>query len=387
MQADSMESNFDILGISEGSSSGEIREAFRKLALTHHSDRGGQDEQFKKIKQAYEDLKEGKKYPDTDAELKRKSRVYSDDSDEQIRRKNALLARELVKDMKNAEEWISALNRADTAATRLFGSKTLGEIEFERKATGAVLIKGNFMAGKLTYDGPIFVQGNITSPSWSPDDSTIIRLTKGDFKMINPLENKYKIENGAKIIVDSGDIVVGNVFGKKDKIQDPDGRVGIYNIREHRTELNAPCGKIIVENSVNTVYLNGDTIIALNLEDDVKIRGRQILIYGSKITYDVEIELLKGGAVRFFENFSIQSLSDDSTIKLENGKSIKLRDVKVKKIRDLPKELVIDAKSYGKDDTMVGRGFTITYAMLDNLDKKPVKRQGRWASKFGFGRN
>ena len=50
MQADSMESNFDILGISEGSSSGEIREAFRKLALTHHSDRGGQDEQFKKIK-------------------------------------------------------------------------------------------------------------------------------------------------------------------------------------------------------------------------------------------------------------------------------------------------------------------------------------------------
>ena len=298
-----MESNFDILGIPENSSFNNIREAFRKLALMHHSDRGGEDEQFKKIKQAYEDLKDGKKYPDTDDERKRKSRVYSGDSDDEIRRKNMLLAKELVKDMKNAEEWISALNRTNSTATRLFGSKTLGEIEFERKATGAVLIKGNFMAGKLTYDGPIFIQGNITSPSWSPDDVTTIRLTKGDFKMVNPLENKYKIENGSKIIVDSGDIIAGNVFGKKDKIQDINGRVGIYNIKEHRTELNAPCGKIIIENAVNTVYLNADTIVMLNAEDDVKIKGREILVYGSKMTYDVEIELIKNGTIRFFEDF------------------------------------------------------------------------------------
>ena len=361
-----MESNFDILGIPEDSSSSDIREAFRKLALTHHSDRGGQDEQFKKIKQAYEDLKGGKKYPDTDDQRKKKSRVYSGDSDDEIRRKNILLAKELAQDMKNAEEWISIPNQTNTI--RLFGSKTLGEIEFERKATGAVLIKGNFMAGKLTYNGPVFMQGNITSPSWSPDYSTSIRLTKGDFNMVNPLENKYKIDNGAKIIVDGGDIIVGNVFGKKDKIQDPNGRVGIYTIKEHRTELNAPSGKIVVHNSVNTVYLNADTIIvACNVEDDVKIRGRQILIYGNKITYDVEIELLKNGTIRFFADFSIQGLSDDSTIKLENGKSIKLRDLKVKKIRNLPKELIPNITTFAKNDTMVGKGFTITYDMLNNL--------------------
>ena len=373
-----MESNFDILGISEDSSFNDIREAFRKLALTHHSDRGGEDEQFKIIKQAYEDLKIRKKYPDTDDERIKKSRVYSSDSDEEIKRKNMLLAKELANDMKNAEEWISALNRANSTATKLFGSKTLGEIEFERKATGAVLIKGNFMAGKITYDGPVFMQGNITSPSWSPDYSTVIRLTKGDFKMVNPLENKYRIENGAKIIVDNGDIVVGNVFGKKDKIRDPNGRVGIYDIKEHRTELNAPSGKIIVENSVNTVYLNADTIILLNVEDDVKIRGRQIIIYGNKITYDVEIELLKNGSIRFFEDFSIQGLSDDSTIKLENNKSIRLRDLKVKKIHDLPKEFVPNVSAFGKDDTMVGKGFTITYQMLDNLEKKSTQRPSRW---------
>ena len=381
-----MESNFDILGIAENSSFDDIREAFRKLALTHHSDRGGQDEQFKKIKQAYEDLKEGKKYPDTIDEQKRKSRVYSQDSDAEIRRKNAILVKELIKAMDAAQEWISALHRTNSTAVRLFGSKTLGQIEFERKANGAVSIKGNFMAGKLTYDGPILVQGNITSPSWNPDGATIIRLTKGDFKMVNPLENKYKIENGAKIITDYGDIVVGNVFGKKDKIQDPAGKVGIYSIKEHRTELAAPAGKIIIENAANTVYLNADTVILLNAEDDVKIRGREILIYGNKITYDVEIELTKNGSIRFFENFSIQGLSDDAIIKLENGKSMRLHDIKTKKIKDLAQRFIPDIKKYDKGATMVGNGFVITYDMLDSLNEKSSPRDTKrgWASAFSF---
>lgn len=377
-----MENNFEILGITEDSSPGAIREAFRKLALRHHSDRGGEDERFKKIKQAYEDLKEGKKYPDTEDELKKKSRVYSSDTDDQIRRKNTMLAKDLVKDMKNAEEWIAALNRTNSTATRLFGSKTLGEIEFERKANGAVLIKGNFMAGRLTYDGPVFMQGNITSPSWSIEDVTVIRLTRGDFKIVNPSENKFKIDNGAKIIADTGNIVVGNVFGKKDKMPDPNGRVGIYNIREHRTELNAPRGKIIAKNITNTVYLNGDIIVVLNIEDDVKIMGRQILIYGNKITYDVEIHLVKNGSIQFFADFSIQGLSDDCIIKLENGKSMRLRDIKVKKIHDLAENLVSDMEKYGKNDTMVGMGFVITYDMLDNLEKKPANRS--WRSRLGF---
>ena len=69
------ESNYEILEINEGASRKEIRNAFRKLVLEHHSDRGGDDEQFKKIKQAFDDLKIGKKYPDSSEERKRKSRV------------------------------------------------------------------------------------------------------------------------------------------------------------------------------------------------------------------------------------------------------------------------------------------------------------------------
>ena len=57
----------------------EIRDAFRRLALQYHADRGGENEQFIKIKQAYEDLKIGKKYPETDIEKIKNSRVYSGD--------------------------------------------------------------------------------------------------------------------------------------------------------------------------------------------------------------------------------------------------------------------------------------------------------------------
>jgi len=371
-----VESNYDILEIVEGSTEIEIRNGFRRLALQFHSDRGGENEQFIKIKQAYEDLKIGKKYPDTDLEKLKKSRVFSGDSEEEIRRKNRIVGLELSKEMQTAQEWSAALNRSNSTASRLFGSKTLGEIELERKANGALSIKGNFMAGELSYDGPIIMQGNVSSPSWTEEFRTKIHLTKGDFKFVDPIENKYKIENGAKIVIDNGNAVIGNVFGRKYKVQDPEGRVGIYLTQEHRTQILAPQGKIIAENAVNTVSLQADTIIVLNLEDDVIISGREILLYGSKVTYDVIIELKKDGIIRFFENFSVQGISNDAKIRLENGKEIRLFDIKTKKIKDLADEFVPNKDDYNKDDTMIGKGFTITYEMLENLHKKPSK--SRW---------
>ena len=383
-----VETNYDILGIVEGSTEKEIRDAFRRLALQYHSDRGGENKQFIKIKQAYEDLKIGKKYPETDIEKIKNSKVYSGDTENDIRRKNQILGQQLSKEMKTAEEWAAALNRSSSTATRLFGSKTLGEIELERKANGALSIKGNFMAGSLTYDGPIIMQGSITSPSWTKEFVTNIRLTKGDFKFVNPLENKYKIENGARIIADNGNIVVGNIFGRKFRVEDPEGRVGIFQVQEHRTQISAPNGKIIAENIANTVLLDAETVIVLNVEDDVQIFAREILFYGGKLTYDSVINLKKGGSIRFFEKFSIQGLSGDAIIKLENGKNIRLFDLKTKKIKDLADEFVINKELYQKDSTLVGNGFTITYDMLDNLSKKPNKKQKTtWRSKFRFSKS
>ena len=378
-----VENNYDILGIVEGTSTKEIRDAFRRLALQYHSDRGGENEQFIKIKQAYEDLKIGKKYPETDIEKRKNSRVYSDETEFDVRRKNQILGQQLSKDMKTAEEWAADLNKSNSTATRLFGSKTLGEIELERKVNGALSIKGNFMAGSITYDGPIIMQGSITSPSWTEEFQTNIHLTSGDFKFINPLENKYKIENGARIVVDNGNIVVGNIYGRKFKVADS-VKIGVYQIQEHRTHISAPNGKIIAENIMDTVSADADTIIVLNVEDDVKISAREILFYGGKLTFDSKIELKQGGSIRFFETFSIQGLSGDATIKLENGKIIRLFNLKTKKIRDLADEFVPIKDNYSKDATMVGHGFTITYEMLDNLSKKPTKQKSSWKSKFGF---
>ena len=383
-----VESNYDILAIVEGSTEKEIRDAFRRLALQFHSDRGGENEQFIKIKQAYDDLKIGKKYPETDYEKLKNSKVYSGDTEADIRRKNQILGQELSKEMKTAEDWAAALNLSNSTATRLFGSKTLGEIELERKATGALSIKGNFMAGSLSYDGPIIMQGSITSPSWTQEFRTYIHLTKGDFKFINPIENKYKIDNGASIVVDNGNVIVGNVYGRKYRVEDPQGRVGVFQIQEHRTRISAPNGKIIAENLVNTVLLEADTIIALNAEDDVILSAREILFYGGKFTYDSIIKLKQGGSIRFFENFSIQGISGDAIIQLENGKKIRMFDLKTKKIKDLADEFVPNKENYGKDATIVGHGFTITYEMLDNLSKKPSKKQKNgWASRFGFSKN
>ena len=383
-----VESNYDILSIVEGSTEKEIRDAFRRLALQFHSDRGGENEQFIKIKQAYDDLKIGKKYPETDYEKLKNSKVYTGDSEADVRRKNQILGQELSKEMKTAEGWAAALNSSNSTATRLFGSKTLGEIELERKATGALSIKGNFMAGSLTYDGPIIMQGSITSPSWTQEFKTNIHLTKGDFKFVNPLENKYKIDNGARIIVDDGNAVVGNIYGRKFRVEDPQGRVGVFKIQEHRTHVSALKGKIIAENLANTVLLEADTIIVLNVEDDVILSAREILFYGGKFTYDSTIKLKQGGSIRFFENFSIQGLSGDAIIELENGKKIRMFDLKTKKIKDLADEFVSNKENYLKDATIVGHGFTITYDMLNNLSKKPTKKQkSGWASKFGFSKH
>lgn len=383
-----VESNYDILGIAEGSTEKEIRDAFRRLALQFHADRGGENEQFIKIKQAYEDLKIGKKYPETDIEKIKNSRVYTGDSEADVRRKNQILGQQLSKEMKTAEEWAAALNRANSTATRLFGSKTLGEIELERKANGALSIKGNFMAGSLRYDGPIIMQGSITSPSWTKEFQTNIHLTKGDFKFVNPVENKYRIDNGSRIVADQGNIIAGNIFGRKFRVEDPEGRVGIYQIQEHRTFVSAPKGKIVAENVVNTVSLDADSIIVLNVEDDVQITAREILFYGEKLTYDSVINLKEGGTIRFFATFSIQGLSGDAIVQLENGKKIRLFNLKTKKIKDLADEFVPEKQNYSKDATMVGHGFTITYDMLSNLSKKPTKKQkGGWASKLGFSKN
>jgi len=356
-----VESNYDILKIGDKSSKKEIREAYRKLALKLHTDRGGDDEQFKKIKLAYEDLKIGKKYPDTPEEQKRNAKFYADDSDSGKRRRNLLLSHDIAQEMKVAQEWTAAINRSNITGIRLFGSRELGQIEFERKPTKTLEIKGKFWAGHFKYDNPINMRGSITSPYFSPfeDHKTRIEVTKGNFRLIDSLKNNYDIDGGAKIIVRNGDIDVGNVRGKRQRVQDPEGRVGMSVMKDYFTELNAPNGKIITGNVIDTVKLEADTIVVLNLVDNIKVTGKNILVYGTKVTYDVEFFLKKDGKIRFYDQGSGFDISDDSVVNLENGKNINIRELKKDKLISLG----------GKD---------ITYDYID--DRENIKK----SSKFSF---
>ena len=99
-----VKSNYEILGIAEGASRNEIRSAFRNLALTHHADRGGQDEEFIIIKQAFEDLKVGKKFPDSLDEKKKKSKFFWGTDEEERLRQNTLLSNDVAREVKVAQE-------------------------------------------------------------------------------------------------------------------------------------------------------------------------------------------------------------------------------------------------------------------------------------------
>jgi len=52
---------YEILGLEKGASDTDIKKAYRKLAMKHHPDKGGDPEQFKKIQAAYDILSDSEK--------------------------------------------------------------------------------------------------------------------------------------------------------------------------------------------------------------------------------------------------------------------------------------------------------------------------------------
>jgi hypothetical protein len=138
-------------------------------------------------------------------------------------------------------------------------------------------------------------------------------------------------------------------------------------IREHFSELSAPNGKIVTGDVRDTVKLDADTIITLNLVDNIKVTGKNILVYGTKVTHDVEFFLKKGGKIRFYDQGSGFDISDDSVVNLENGKKIKILDLKRDKLISLG----------GKD---------ITYDYIDDRENIKKSAKNNSGNKFGLGK-
>lgn len=59
-------SYYDVLGVSKNATADEIKKAFRKKAVEHHPDKGGDESKFKEISEAYETLSDESKRSDYD---------------------------------------------------------------------------------------------------------------------------------------------------------------------------------------------------------------------------------------------------------------------------------------------------------------------------------
>ena len=57
---------YDILGVSKTASLDEIKKAYKKLAIQHHPDKGGDEEVFKNISNAYSVLSDEQKRAEYD---------------------------------------------------------------------------------------------------------------------------------------------------------------------------------------------------------------------------------------------------------------------------------------------------------------------------------
>jgi molecular chaperone DnaJ len=65
-----MENYYEILGVPETANNDEIKKSYRKLAMEHHPDKGGNEEKFKKISEAYDILSDNNKRQQYDTQRK-----------------------------------------------------------------------------------------------------------------------------------------------------------------------------------------------------------------------------------------------------------------------------------------------------------------------------
>ena len=53
---------YEVLGVKQGASEAEAKKAFKKLAMKHHPDRGGDEKKFQEVKEAYERITDPDKF-------------------------------------------------------------------------------------------------------------------------------------------------------------------------------------------------------------------------------------------------------------------------------------------------------------------------------------
>jgi len=179
---------YKTLGISRGASEDEIKKAYRKLAMKHHPDRGGNEAEFKRIKEAYEALSNPDQY---------KFNTGSDpfgDLNEMFRQGQRAGSSHFdfdwnARSIRNPDVSISvpcSLEEAHTGFTKeveftLPSGQSKGiKVSFPAGTTKDIKIRFSGEGGTLMPDSPpgdLYVKANIAShPVWRVDGNDLFAM-------------------------------------------------------------------------------------------------------------------------------------------------------------------------------------------------------------------
>ena len=70
---------YEVLGVDRGVSEGDLKKAYRKLALKHHPDKGGDAERFKAVTEAFEVLSSHSEQREREAKEEREAADWVED--------------------------------------------------------------------------------------------------------------------------------------------------------------------------------------------------------------------------------------------------------------------------------------------------------------------
>lgn len=164
---------FEHLGIHPSASEADIKKAYRKMAAKHHPDKGGKEEDFKRIKEAYERITEPEKFQD--------QRTYAnagmnnaDIMEEFIRRYNAGSTNKGPFDGFFTDR--SQPNQRRQPQSRLYNGQT--EITLENAFKGATLPfdMPGCQTSVVTVEPGVRPHSKIQATAKSSGDSTLIHI-------------------------------------------------------------------------------------------------------------------------------------------------------------------------------------------------------------------
>jgi curved DNA-binding protein CbpA len=132
-------SYYDVLNVQTGCTVGTVRKAYRRLVLSEHPDKGGSDERFQLLQQAYEVMSVPDKRREHDAELQRaRSNQLKRADDARRERRHAANMEKMQKEIAKAEQAMDRMAKAMGTAAAAAGTAAGNRGQYYAAAMGGM---------------------------------------------------------------------------------------------------------------------------------------------------------------------------------------------------------------------------------------------------------